>query len=89
MIVIFPNAHDPIERIVGNGIDVHGHRLRAAQDPQRAADDVVVVHQIIIDEKALIGVPAPYPAVALNPVEKALARIQVQRIGGHLPDFVD
>ena len=66
-----------------------GHRLCATQDSQRAAHNIVVIHQIIIDKKALVRISAPNPTVTLDSVKKALARIEVQGISGHLPNFVD
>ena len=87
--IIFPDRRDPIEGVITDGVDVHGHRVSTAQDALRAADDVLIVHEIVVDEIALISVAAPDPAVALDAVEEAFARVEMEGVSRYVPDLVD
>ena len=82
------NCVKPIERIIHNAVQVHFDGVFAAKRPDSVAAAFVIAIDIVIHQKALDGISAPYPMVALDALDEYFAACQFQRVNRNIPDTV-
>ena len=81
-------AEDPQQGVIHDGIDVGGDRIVAPERRQRALFDLAVTGQVPVHKQGLVGVAAPDPLVALDPVQEEYVAAQREGMGSHLKNAV-
>ena len=69
-------------------VDVRVYRVLALERPQRAFHHLRIEMGIIIDERALINVPAPRPAIPFHPVENEFLFAKPEGVEGNVEDLL-
>ena len=89
VLVVLAHRHEPVERVVHDLVDVHHHGVAAALVEERVLAEVLRAEEIVAHQVALARVAAPRPAVALRALDEDLARRDLERARGDVPDAVD
>ena len=87
-LIMIEHAQNPEQRIVHNSIDVSGHRIISTKCQKSSLVNIRVCQQILIYEKALVGIPGPDPFVTLHAIQEKDSAAETEGMLCHIPDFV-
>ncbi len=78
------NADHPVEGVIEDGVDMGLHGIMAAEGVNRSLVDLFVKEGIKVHQVTLVSIPAPYPPVALDPVEVKLPGVEMEGVERHV-----
>ena len=86
--IVIAQGEYPVEGVIRDVVDVRVYRVLALERPQRAFHHLRIEMGIIIDERALINVPAPRPAIPFHPVENEFLFAKPEGVEGNVEDLL-
>ena len=87
-LIMIKHAQDPEQGIVHDGIDMSCHRIISTKCQKSSLVNIRVCQQILIYEKALVGIPGPNPFVTFHTIQEKDTAAKTEGMLCHLPDLI-